>query len=139
VDVEGHVAGVEGNDSVGVVSSIVQEMDDGLGGFCSVGFDGYKDAKGDDEGRVDGTNVVQERADYFPESGEVRGGQGSRVVSLRRELSRCTIGGCRPDLRCVLGAFGRLVLELGESLRNVAGRGHVDGTYGVIPIQSETR
>jgi hypothetical protein len=65
----------KGNDSVGIVSSTIQEMDDGLGGLYSVDFGGYKDAKGDEEGRVDGTSVVQERADYFPESGEVCGGR----------------------------------------------------------------
>jgi hypothetical protein len=78
------------------------------------------------------------RADYFMESDEAIGGQGSRVVSWRRELSRCTVDRCHPGVRCVLETFGRLMLELGESLRSLAGRGHVDGAFGVVPSRSET-
>ena len=59
-------------------------------------------------------------ADYFLESDEVCGRQGSRVVSWWRELCWCTVGRCHPGVRCMLEAFGRLVLELGESL---VGRG----------------
>jgi hypothetical protein len=38
----------------------------------------------------------------------------------------------------VLGTLGRLVLELGKSLCDVAGHRHVDGARFVIPIHSET-
>jgi hypothetical protein len=42
-------------------------------------------------------------------------------------------------VRCVLGTFGRLVLELGEGLFNVTGYGHVDGARFVVPLESETK
>ena len=38
----------------------------------------------------------------------------------------------------MLGMFGRLVPELGESLCDVAGCRHVDGARFGIPIESET-
>jgi hypothetical protein len=43
-------------------------------------------------------------------------------------------------VRCVLGTFGRIVLELGESLRNIAEHGHIDGACAVsiVPIKGET-
>jgi hypothetical protein len=64
--VEAYVAAVVANAGVGVGSVIVQEMGDGLGGgLYSLGTGGCKGAKGDEEGGVDGTSVVQERADAF--------------------------------------------------------------------------
>jgi hypothetical protein len=47
------------------------------------GLGGYKGAEGE-KGGVDGTSVVQERANDFLESCEARGVQGGRVVFYRR-------------------------------------------------------
>jgi hypothetical protein len=38
----------------------------------------------------------------------------------------------------VLGTFGRLVLELGESMCDLPGHEYVDGGCGVDPTKSET-
>jgi hypothetical protein len=50
VGVKAQVAGVEANNSFGIGSAIVQELDDGLGrGFSPLSSDGYECAIGDDE------------------------------------------------------------------------------------------
>jgi hypothetical protein len=41
-------------------------------------------------------------------------------------------------VRCVFGTFGRLVLEVGENLCDVARHRHVEGARFVIPIESVT-
>jgi hypothetical protein len=46
-----------------------------------------------------------------------------------------TIGGCGPSVWCVLGTFGRLVLEVSESLIIVAGHGYVEGARFVVAIE----
>jgi hypothetical protein len=39
---------------------------------------------------------------------------------------------------CVPGTLGRLVLEFGKSLCDIAWHRHVDGSSCIIPVESET-
>ena len=76
-NIEAHIAGVVANDGVGMGSAIVHEMGEGVGGgLCSVGLGGYKGAKGDETGGVDGTSV-----DNFLESCGARGVHGPELSS----------------------------------------------------------
>jgi hypothetical protein len=83
---------------------------------------GYECAKGNEESGVDGTIVVQLCADAFLEIGETH---WRLRVAFVESVHHRSVPYRRA--RCVLETFGRLVLEFCESLRNVAGHGHVDG------------
>jgi hypothetical protein len=98
----------------------------------------HSNSKGNEVSGVDSMSAVQECANNFLESGEACWRQSSGVVYERRQLSRCTVCRCRVGIRCVLGTFGWLVLELGKSLLNIAGHRHVDGARFVLPIQRKT-
>jgi hypothetical protein len=63
-------------------------------------------------------------------------GLSSNGVSIFDAI-RCTVGACCPGAGCVLGTLGRLMLEFGRSLCDIAGYRHVDGSSCVIPFETE--
>ena len=64
VDLEAHVARMEANGGLGFGGAVVQKVGDGLGFGLGI-FSGGQGTKSYQHGGIDGTCIVEERADDF--------------------------------------------------------------------------
>jgi len=57
---EGHVTGMEANDSIRMGGTIVEQVSEGLhGGLCAISLLGGKGTKGNQHGRVNSASIVK--------------------------------------------------------------------------------
>ncbi len=94
--------------------------------------------EGDEHGGVDGTGVVEERADNLLDALDVGGREKGLIVRCRGILNAGTVDGPGPLVRCVLAARWWRMLKCVECRGKVAGHGEVNGSISVVPVKSET-
>ena len=117
-----------------IVKELIASSGDGLGAIGLVCGDG---AEGSEESGIDGTTIVEERADNVLDPFQSCGREGSRHVKGHRlhllpVLNRDVLEG----LMLGNGMMRMLVLE--ERLGNVVGHADVDGAGGIIPVNGDS-
>ncbi len=105
--VEGHLAGGEAENGVGMGGAIIEEVCDGDGG-CSGAFclSRCKDPECHQHGGVDCPSIVEKDADDLLESCELLGGEGWCGVVFCCILDFGAVRGCGPGMHVMHAALG---------------------------------
>ena len=133
---QNHVAGVIFENAIGVRGGIIEELRQGLCGGVG-GLGRGQGAEGYQHGTVNGAGIVKEGAQYLLETefaGRIKRWRG---IGGHGELRGGSIGGGSPWVWCMdWFGWGR-VLETVECFGDVSWHGELDGSGGVIPVESE--